>query len=495
MNENTLLMGYAKEKLTPSRDVFLGGYIDQDGEQNLCRYPQDILSDIYVTAVCLEQAGSRAVLVCIDNCLNIDGESTPKGLFQAIADTAGTTVSNVFVTNTHNHQSLKYLQQPEADIILATVKKAAEDLLPVTMQWKQLHSDVGVNRRPKYIVSPHLPYDNSLSVLRLRSEGRKDLLILNYQMHNTALGVGRLETNAHFMCGELMGACSEQLEKELDCTVYFANGFYGAAGPNIDGHFSADYPRIVEAGQQLGKTVAASLEPMQTVEPGKLRTYRVQHTLPVNPVYGPQAAEQLDIRVASLGDIGFLGVDCEPFSELGAWLKAYSPFPYTVLLGNVSGFTGYIPTDEAFDAGSEERECRLNKTPYTKGISKLFRHHCLQALCDASDRDVEEAFCVSLQHVGGGIYKAEIEESYVNRLVLDFGFLSRDNCPADFILQAGTALQTVWDNSLNFLPIPMKLQPVSQICLQVTKTYQNVNGIDQLDIKVHGLRIRSREKE
>lgn len=492
--ENTLLMGYAKQALTPKRDVYLGGYIDEDGAQNLCRYPQDILGDVYVTAVCLEQDGTRAVLVCIDNCLNIDGESTPAGLFQSIADTAGTTVSNVFVTNTHNHQSFKYLQQPEAEIILQTVRRAAEDLHTVTMQYKQLHADVGVNRRPKYVVAPHLPYDNSLSVLRLRSEGRKDLLILNYQMHNTALGVGRME-NAHLMCGELMGAAVAQLEQELDCTVYFANGFYGAAGPNIDGHFSADYPRILEVGQQLGKTVAASLEPMQMLTPGKLQTYRVQHTLPVNQVYGPEAQEQLDIRVVSLGEIGILGVDCEPFSEIGAWLKAYSPFSYTVLLGNVSGFTGYIPTDEAFDAGSEERECRLNKTPYTKGISRLFRDHCLQALCDAVGRDVEEAFCVSLQHVGGGIYKAEAEESYVNRLVLDFGFLSRDNCPADFILQAGTVLQTVWDNSVNFMSVSMKLQPVSQISLQVTKTYQNVSGIDQLDIKVHGLAIRSREKE
>ncbi len=493
--EHTVLMGYAKQTLTPARDVYLGGYIDVDGQQNLCRYPQDILGDIYVTAVCLEQAGSRAVLVCIDNCLNIDGENTPQGLFQAIADTAGTTPDNVIVSNTHNHQSLRYLEQPEADIILETVRQASQDLRPTQLYWKQLRSDMGVNRRPKYIVAPHLPYDNSLSVLRLRSQGRKDLLILNYQMHNTALGVGRLDTNAHLLCGELMGVAAEQLEKELDCTVYFANGFYGAAGPNIDGRFSADYPRILEAGQQLGKTVAASVEPMETVVPGQLRACQLQHTLPVNPVYGPEASEQLNIRVVSLGDIGFLGVDCEPFSEIGAWLKAYSPFRYTVLLGNANGFTGYIPTDEAFDAGSEERECRLNKTPYTKGISQIFRQHCLQALCDAAGRDVEEVFCAQLHHVGDGIYKTEMEENYVNQLVLDFGFLSRDNCPADFILQAGTVLQTVWENSSNFRPVYMKLQPVRQICLQVTKTYQSVNGIDQLDIKVHGLQVRSRDKE
>lgn len=491
--EYTLQMGCAKRKLTPTRDVYLGGYIDVDGDQNLCRYRSDILSDVYVTAVVFAQGENRVVLVCIDNCLNIDGQTTAQGLFQEIADTAGTSLSNVFVTNTHNHQSFKYIQQPEAEIILDTVKAAAEDLLPVEMEWKQLHSDVGVNRRPKYVVAPHLPYDNSLNVLRLRRQERKDLLILNYQMHNTALSVGRME-NAHLMCGELMGAAAEQLEMELDCTVYFANGFYGAAGPNIGGSSSADYPQIVETGRLLGRTVAANLEPMQELTLGELRTYRVQHTLPVNKVYGPQAQEQLDIRVMSLGTLAFLGVDCEPFSEIGAWLKAFSPFPHTILLGNTNGFTGYIPTDEAFDAGSEERECRLNKTPYTKGINQLFRSRCLAALCNAAGAEVVTAFSLPLTHIGDGIYQAEASGYYVNRLVLDFGFLSRDNCPADFVFSSGNVMQSVCGNSVNFYPICIQAQPVKHIRVKVTKTYQDVYGIDQLDMKVHGILISSREK-
>lgn len=493
--ERILQMGCAKQKLTPTRDVYLGGYIDVDGAQNLCRYPQDVLGDVYVTAVIFAQGADRAVLVCIDNCLNIDGETTPPGLFQAIANAAGTDLDRVFVTNTHNHQSLKYLQEPEAAIILDTVAKAAADLLPVELAWKPLQSDVGVNRRPKYVVAPHLPYDNHLNVLRLRRQDRKDLLILNYQMHNTALGVGRLDTNAHYMCGELMGIAVEELERRLDCTVYFANGFYGSAGPNVNGKFSADFPEIQEVGLALGRTVAASLEPMQPVAAGDLGTFRTQHKLPVNEVYGEDASEMLDIRVMHIGPVAFLGVDCEPFSELGAWLKAFSPFPHTILLGNTCGFTGYIPTDEAFAAGSEERECRLNKTPYTKGISKLFRTHCLNALCNASRRDVTQVFSVPLRYVGNGIYEAEVEESYVNRMVLDFGFLSRDNCPADFIVRTGNMMQTVWDNSVNFYPIPMQTQAVSTVCVQVTRTYRNAVDIDRLDMTVHGLLIQPKEKE
>lgn len=492
--EKVLQMGCAKQKLTPKRDVYLGGYVDTDGAQNLCRFPQDILSDVYVTAVVFGQGADRVVLVCIDNCLNIDGETTPVGFFQAIADTAGTDLSRVFVTNTHNHQSFKYLEQPEVDIILDTVAKAAADLLPVELSWKQMNSDVGVNRRPKYVIAPHLPYDNNLNVLRLRRQDRKDLLILNYQMHNTALGVGRLDTNAHLMCGELMGIAVEELERRLDCTVYFANGFYGSAGPNVNGKFSADFPEIQEVGLALGRTVAANLDVMQPVATGDMGTFRTQHTLPVNEVYGPDAKEQLDIRVMHVGPVAFLGVDCEPFSELGAWLKAFSPFPYTILLGNTCGFTGYIPTDEAFDAGSEERECRLNKTPYTKGISALFRKHCLQALCDTARADVKTVFDLPLTHIGNGIYQAEVKESYVNRLVLDFGFLSRDNCPAAFILRTDNAMQTVWGNSVNFYPISLQ-QPVSKICLQVMKTYQDVNEIDRLEMRVHGLLIQQREKE
>lgn len=489
MEKSTLLVGFSKKKITPSRDVYLGGYIGEDSEENLCRYPQDVLGDVYVTTVCFSDGSEKALLICIDNCLNIVGETTPPDFLESIEKVSGVPSTSIFLTNTHNHQSIKYIQEQEVTIILESAKEASRDLRPVDAQWVQFHSDIGVNRRPKYIVSPHLPYDNTMSALCLSSEGRKDLIFLSYRIHNTAFGVGRME-NAHYIFGELMGSAIDYLESNVDCVVFFANGFYGASGPNINGLHSADYQDIVLAGQQLGYDISRSLEQFSQTELCGLQVFNYEHRLPANKIYGADAYESLHIKVAKLGAFAFLAVDCEPFSVLGAWIKAFSPFEHTILLGNVNNSTGYIPTDEAFDAGSEERECRLNKTPYQKGIAEIFRTHCLNALYDAAGKSFTVPFSVQLTHTGNGCYEATIPEEMCNRIVFDFGFLSRDNCASDFVFRAGSIVHTFEANSNNFVSLSFEAQSITSIHLQVHNTYLNTRKADELSIIVHGIMIQ-----
>jgi hypothetical protein len=59
------------------------------------------------------------------------------------------------------------------------------------------------------------------------------------------------------------------------------------------------------------------------------------------------------IRVGPFSLVGFPG---EPFASIGAAVRDGSPFPVTLMAGYTNGWSGYVPTDEAFKLGGYEVE-------------------------------------------------------------------------------------------------------------------------------------------
>lgn len=64
--------------------------------------------------------------------------------------------------------------------------------------------------------------------------------------------------------------------------------------------------------------------------------------------------EELELQGISLGDLVFLGIPGEPFVEIGLAIKKKSPFNYTAIMALTNGYSGYIPTEKAFDEGGYE---------------------------------------------------------------------------------------------------------------------------------------------
>ncbi len=75
--------------------------------------------------------------------------------------------------------------------------------------------------------------------------------------------------------------------------------------------------------------------------------------------------EELELQAISLGELVFLGVPGEPFAEIGLAIKRGSPFSYTGIVSLANGYSGYIPTEKAFDEGGYEirlaRSSKLDK--------------------------------------------------------------------------------------------------------------------------------------
>jgi neutral ceramidase len=64
--------------------------------------------------------------------------------------------------------------------------------------------------------------------------------------------------------------------------------------------------------------------------------------------------EEVEIQVIAVGEVAFVGLPGEMFTEYGLLIKAQSPFAQTIVVELANGWHGYIPTVEAFAHGGYE---------------------------------------------------------------------------------------------------------------------------------------------
>ena len=62
----------------------------------------------------------------------------------------------------------------------------------------------------------------------------------------------------------------------------------------------------------------------------------------------------MSIQVLRIGNISFVGIPAEVFTEIGLEIKKKSPFPHTFIVELANGCFGYLPTKEAFKKGGYE---------------------------------------------------------------------------------------------------------------------------------------------
>ena len=78
----------------------------------------------------------------------------------------------------------------------------------------------------------------------------------------------------------------------------------------------------------------------------------------------------VEIQGIRIGQVALLGIEGEPFMEIGREIKDRSPFSHTLVCGYANGYGGlaYLPTDEAYAEGGYEADWG---TRYRKGAAAL----------------------------------------------------------------------------------------------------------------------------
>ncbi|MCD9025552.1 discoidin domain-containing protein [Cohnella silvisoli] len=357
--------------------------------------PEDILDHIYTRFMVLEDSltHKRLVFVVPDMALydELARDPTrifPTGTLQRFADAAGVPINQVFVIPTHNHQGPETItDETVLQRFVMGIESAISNLTPANMGYIVDRNNLGVNRRPAYGVSPNLAYDNRFVGLKFTrvSDGVPIAAAINYPVHNTGLG-NETPANWSKITTELTGIGINYIESQYsslnsDFIALFLNGFYGDAGPDIYESKNADYNTIVTRGLQFGKEIIPFINnvvPRPLTEP--IDAYQATQTVDAIPgnVYDTYDLTFSGAKIGS--DIAFIGVDSEPFVEIGANIRTKSPFPITLLSANVNGDSGYVPTYDAYHDGIAGFETILPKGPFHESIEQVVTSNSLNVL-------------------------------------------------------------------------------------------------------------------
>ena len=98
------------------------------------------------------------------------------------------------------------------------------------------------------------------------------------------------------------------------------------------------------------------------VEAATFATKRAAMTVARSRAFAGKSELPVELQLLRIGPAVFAGVPAEPFAEIGLAIKARSPFTHTWFGGYVGGWSGYIPTAEAYPLGGYE----VDTSPFTE---------------------------------------------------------------------------------------------------------------------------------
>jgi hypothetical protein len=374
--------------------VTLAGY---ESRKELSRGVHDPVS---ARAIAFEAGAQRLVVVSLDSLGLYNG--TAAAFRNAILEACSLRPADLFLCAIHTHSApalaltserghtnnVEYTRMLQGKLVEA-VRSALERLAPVEIGVGSGSCPVGANRREvvrdddgkTHIAlgrNPSLPIDREVQVLKLVRPGQSQIegVLFAYATHSTALG-----PRNYLISGDVHGLAEQFLEKYLGAGAV-APGFAGASG-NIDPWFriapafktdNGWVPGPVLLGTFLGEEVARVIEGIHGFETNTaIKTSLKVVDLPAKgrtdteaaPAGGPTVP--FTITVARMGDLAFVGLGGEVFNEIGAAIKAASPFRQTFVLTHCNGAAGYVPTRASYPEGGYE----VQSSPFAPGADEI----------------------------------------------------------------------------------------------------------------------------
>ena len=244
-------------------------------------------------------------------------------------------------------------------------------------------------------VAHAVPGDPEMTLVKFAREGeKKDILLMNWQAHPDMMG-GTL------LSADYIGAVREILEKETGMDFIFFLGATGDQNPfsRISGEKTnigykkygaelAQYaidalPEMTEKIEGQGIAVGQETITYSCNKHGQDRLGDAQKVVDLFRQTGDSAGaaytlarslgfesvfhctgivscskypltDEFTVNVLRIGNLGFVVAPYEMFSENGKYIKANSPYPYTVISTCSNAANGYFPTREAFEYGCYE---------------------------------------------------------------------------------------------------------------------------------------------
>jgi hypothetical protein len=378
-SQDLLRAGTAKVDITPEEPVKMAGYAGRTG------LSKDVHDPLSARVLAFENGGKRLVLVSTDLIGFYSGTADP--LRNAILGELKLKPCELFLSAIHTHSgpsltldkkkghanNLEYTTNLETTLV-ELIRKALDSMNPVQIGVGTGYCPIGSNRRELRISgngdssirlgrNPYGPTDKEVLVMKVaKPDGTVVAAAFDYATHATCLG-GKNYT----ISGDVLGLAEQFVEKILGGDM-IAPAFAGASG-NIDPWFRVLpafntepgwVPEPVLLGTMLGEEVVHVFRDIDEVSgAGAIGTGFATLQLPGKPRgeadrkadYPPTA---LNVTVARVGDIGFVGIGCEVLTEIGMAIKAASPYKHTFVITHCNGAAGYLAPEHLHIEGGYE---------------------------------------------------------------------------------------------------------------------------------------------
>ncbi|MBQ7246657.1 MAG: hypothetical protein IJS22_01005 [Lachnospiraceae bacterium] len=435
-----LEVGFGKACITPTAEQQAAGIRMKGGA---CKGK---LEDIYaITLVFRDEEGNLAVHIVTD--LSVGGMADDVSKPQGVCDMArgsikkklGIDPSVVTVGGTHNHSQVDYSSKNEvnaewvSDVLLPqivdSVQQALDDLSPARMYIGRSRTNKLTFVRRYWLkdgtfydgyrelrdgdVDRHeSEADEEIQLVKFTREGKKDVVIVNWQTHAT-----KVSSNGREICADFVGTLRDTVEAQLGVDCVFYQGACGNLAPNsrIAGEGPVSDQGGWDGAQRLGRAVAAYVvdavesDVFSEVETGLVKMQRLtvngevkrfaekgdqlyndalkvqefSKTATDNYETAAYAAQfgietvyhansivqnaelgqykEYELNIISIGDVAMVTLPMEFFDTTGMQIKEGSPFDMTLLLGYSCAKGKYVADIDAWQHGGYESYCTYFK--------------------------------------------------------------------------------------------------------------------------------------
>ncbi len=447
IKERILEVGYGKAKINPTEPVEMNG-----------GWYTGTLGDIFaITVAFRDEDKNLHIHVVTDLSWGGMSDNGPKGSLGvcdmvrvAAEEQLGISPEYITVGGTHNHSQVAYGSKDPANErwrqnilipqIMASIQQAINDLSPAEMYIARTETEnlTFVRRyfltdgslyegytgnRDGEIVRHETEADEEIQLVKFVREGKKDVLMINWQSHATrATSTG---TDVH---ADYVGPLRERVEEELDVQCVY---YQGACGNTVPSSRIPGEHAVKETGwlgaQKTGWAIAAYVldafesELFEKVTTGLLQVKRITvngdvykfdpsmidnakkvqeyHKTASNNYDTARFAKQFgietiyhanaiiansklpdkktyELNIISIGDVAFTTLPMEFFDTTGMQIKSGSPYEMTIMLGYSCSKGNYVPDLDAYARGGYESY----KTYFVPGTAEIAVGHYLNTL-------------------------------------------------------------------------------------------------------------------
>lgn len=412
-----LMVGYNRQDIMPDANVPLGGY-----GQTQTRISQNFIDYLYATCLAFTQGEETVLIFAVDL-----GKSAAwvKNVRDAVSQETGVPFDHIFVSCSHTHSApdmdssdpaINDYKRVVSRQMVKAARLAMEDRAAATLSGTKTQTD-GLNFVREYVLEDgrkgagatfvasgtpvaHLEEnDPELILVKAdRGEGKKPVLIMNWQVHPVVTG-GMKKYN---ISADFIATLRDEVEMETGMQTIYFTGAAGNHNPTseIPGEVNKASGKTTATKEEMGKAVAKTaleaLPDLQPIEGSGVRSNHVMFEYPHNhededkalearqavdiwAAEGYDAADkfavehgfhtiyhasavlgrssrpangEMELDAVRVGGVGFAFAPFEMYSSTGMYIKDNAPNEFTLVLSCANEAHGYFATMESYDVGT-----------------------------------------------------------------------------------------------------------------------------------------------